>query len=457
MNRRQLLKGALAGACGAMGHATFVSGAATLLATGRAATDTSGYKALVCVLLAGGNDSFNMLVRRDQQGYGEYAGIRSDLALPRDALLLLDGAGSGENAGMEFGVHPGMPEIQRLYNAGKAAFVANVGTLVERVTGDGSRVPLQLFSHDDQIDQWQTSLPDQRSQTGWGGRLADLIADTNGMQTVSSSISVSGNNLFQSGRVTSEFSMNPSGGIEVMEGYRREGLFGQAITSGVDNLLQAPYANLFQRAYAEQFRQSLDAKTAFRDALLAAPTLSTQFSTNQVSQGFKAVATAIAARGALGQSRQTFFLVFGGWDHHDEVLQAQAGMLPVLSKGLDEFYQATQELGVAEDVTTFTISDFARTLTSNGRGSDHAWGGHQLVVGGAVRGGKVYGAFPEVYANNPLDLGRGRLIPTMATDEYGAELARWFGVAASELPTVFPNITRFYDIRSAAAPVGFLI
>ena len=185
------------------------------------------------------------------------------------------------------------------------------------------------------------------------------------------------------------------------------------------------------------------------------PGLTTTFSQNPISQSFQMVARTIAARATLGVRRQTFFILFGGWDHHDEVLNAQAAMLPVVSKGLSEFHAALTELGVLNDVLTFTASDFARTLTSNGQGSDHAWGGNHIVMGGPVAGGDIYGQYPQLYADNDLDTGRGRLIPTTSCDEYFAELALWFGVSPSDLPTVLPNIGRFYTPGSGP-PIGFL-
>jgi uncharacterized protein (DUF1501 family) len=185
------------------------------------------------------------------------------------------------------------------------------------------------------------------------------------------------------------------------------------------------------------------------------PPLATRFSDTSLSRKFRMIALTIAAREALCVRRQTFFVEFGGWDHHDEVILKQAAMLPVLSRALDEFHGALTELGVADLVTTFTASDFGRTLTSNGRGSDHAWGGNHLVLGGGVAGGDIYGRFPGLYLGNPLDTGRGRLIPTTSVDEYFAELALWFGVSTADLPLVLPNVGRFWTPGSASPPLGF--
>ena len=417
------------------------------------------YRALVCILLAGGNDSFNMLVPTGSSEYGNYAAVRGDLALAQSALLPL---GSSGVPGRSFGLHPGMPEVQALYDQGDLAFVANVGTLVEPVTlstyeAGSASLPLGLFSHSDQIAQWQTALPDQRSVTGWGGRLADVLSELNGSQQISMNISVAGSNLFQNGSQTVEFSVSPAGGAVTIDGYEGDSVLDQLRTVGIDSLMNDRYKNLFETAYADKVRSAIDGNKLFEQALGAAPVLTTQFSAAPLSQSLRMVAQTIAAREQLDMKRQTFFVLLGGWDHHDETLGNQADMLPLVSQALDQLYAATVEMGVEDQVTTFTISDFGRTLTSNGRGSDHAWGGNQIVMGKAVKGGQIYGDYPSLYAGNPLDVGRGRLIPTTAVDEYFCELALWAGVDASQLDLVLPNLDRFYDTAQGAAPIGFLM
>jgi uncharacterized protein (DUF1501 family) len=227
-------------------------------------------------------------------------------------------------------------------------------------------------------------------------------------------------------------------------------------TEAIDGLLGVPYPHLFETTFAARMRSAIDAHVEFSPAIAAVPPLATQFSNTTLSRRLRMIALTIAARDALCMRRQTFFVEAGGWDHHDEVLQNQEAMLPVVSRALSEFQSALDELGVADQVTTFTASDFGRTLSSNGRGSDHAWGGNHLVLGGSVQGGDIYGSFPALHAGSPLDTGRGRLIPTTSVDEYFADLALWFGVPAADLDLVLPNLERFYAADSSVPPIGML-
>ena len=416
------------------------------------------YKALVCLFLAGGNDSFNMLVPRGATEYAEYAAVRADLALPVSSLLPITLANPD---GQEYGVHPGMPEVQQLFSQGDLAFVSNVGSLVEPTTkadilNGSAHLPLGLYSHSDQIAHWQTSTPDRRIAQGWAGRMADLLQSSNSDSTVSMNISLGGTNVFQSGTQVVPYSIRSSGtGSIGIEGFGGSSVFQQLQTAAINSMVDLQYQNLFMDALAKTSRGAIDAHALFSSSIAAVPPLTTQFSPNGVSESFHMVARTIAARQALGARRQTFFIMFGGWDHHDEVLNAQNMMLPIVSKALGEFHSALTELGVLQDVVTFTASDFGRTLTSNGQGSDHAWGGNHMVMGGPVVGGDMYGTFPRLFADNDLDTGRGRLIPTTSCDEYFAELALWLGVSPSELSTVIPNIERFYSPGSGA-PIGFL-
>lgn len=419
---------------------------------------TDDYRALVCILLAGGNDSFNMLVPYDQDQYSAYRAIRSDLALPRPSLLPLAGS---TTSGRRYGVHPGMPELEQLYAAGELAFIANVGTLVEPVDASsvesGGRLPLGLFSHSDQIAQWQTAVADRRIASGWGGRTADLLSSLNQSRDISMNISLSGTNLFQSGNSVVEYAIEAEGdGAPGIEGYNGEEPFSMLQTAAIDSMLSNNYANLFRRAYAERLRSAIDSQAIFTQALATTPPLATDFSSNELSAAMRQIARVIGARDQLGMRRQTFFIEFGGWDHHDEVLNNQAQMLPVVAKALAEFRSGMIELGVHNQVTTFTTSDFGRTLTSNGKGSDHGWGGHQIIMGGAVQGGQIYGSYPELSNTNPLALERGVYIPTLSVDSYFAELALWFGVQPSELDAVLPNVRRFYSPESGSAPIGFM-
>jgi uncharacterized protein (DUF1501 family) len=416
------------------------------------------YKALVCLFFNGGMDSFNLLVPRGQAEYDEYAQVRRDLALPQDMLLPITPATPD---GREYGLHPNVPELQTLFGSGELAVLANVGTLVEPTTlqqyqSRSVRLPLGLFSHSDQTMHWQTSLPDRRASVGWAGRMADLLYGMNDNPNISMNISLAGTNVFQSGMNTFHYSISENGSRN-LRGYNGTSLEDMVRTEAIDGLLGLTYQNLFERAFAARMRGAIDAGVEFNAAIESLPPLQTQFSDTRLSQQFRMVAQTIQAREILGFRRQTFFISMGGWDHHDEVLLNQENMLPIVSAALGEFQSAMIELGVQDDVTTFTASDFARTLTSNGRGSDHAWGGNMLIMGGAVRGGDLYGGYPELYQGNSLDTGRGRLIPTTSVDEYFAELALWFGVPRPDLELVLPNVRRFYDPVSVAPPVGYLL
>ena len=424
-----------------------------------AAADTSGYRALVCILLAGGNDSYNMLLPVDADQFAEYQALRADLALPTGAALPL--AGTAPN-GRRYGVHPGMPELQALYDAGEVAMLANIGTLLEpfdlAAFGAGTAsLPLGLFSHSDQINQWQTGVADARIAQGWGGRIGDLMQGVNMANGISMNISLSGTNVFQSGDQVTEYSIESSGdGATGINAYDDGTPFGDFRKLMVDDLLAVSQSQILRREYGTRLRKAIDSQAVFVAALQASTPPGTEFSDNPFSQSLRQIARVIGARNALGAARQTFFLTVGGWDHHDEVLNNQAAMLPMISKGLQEFRDALSELGVFNEVTTFTISDFGRTLTSNGRGSDHGWGGHHIAMGGAVNGGQIYGDYPLLQAASPLDVGRGIYAPTTSVDEYFAELALWFGVLSGELDQVLPNVRRFYLPESGTPPLGFL-
>jgi uncharacterized protein (DUF1501 family) len=420
------------------------------------AAGPTDYKALVCVLLAGGADSFNMFVPYDAARYSAYASFRADLALAHDTLLPL--IYTGPNA-ETYGVHPGLGGAKSLFDQGKLAFITNVGTLAEPTdkvsyAAGTVRLPLGLFSHADQISQWQTSVPDRRIATGVAGRMADIVTAGAPQGPISMNISVSGSNVFQTGQVVTDYSLDATDGVRLVAGYRDANA--AVFTTALDTMLAASYNDPFRRSYAKNLRNAIDSGIAFKAALDAAPLLNTTFSSGLFSTSLAQIAKVISVRDVLGSGRQTFFVSVGGWDHHDDVIANQARMLPAIGQGLAEFRQALVELGVDDQVTTFTISDFGRTLTSNGKGSDHGWGGNQLVMGGAVAGGNVYGAYPDLTPDNGLDVGRGRYIPTTSVDAFYAELALWFGIAPGELDLVLPNIRRFYSPESMTPPVGFM-
>tara|TARA_R110002110_G_scaffold415561_2_gene650957 strand:- start:188730 stop:190070 length:1341 start_codon:yes stop_codon:yes gene_type:complete len=428
------------------------------LARNLAAQSADDYRALVCVLLAGGNDSYNMLVPLDMDHHARYAALRSDLALDRSSLLPL--AGSADD-GRRYGLHPGMSALQTLFAQGDAALLSNVGTLIEpfdpvAVDNGNARTPLGLFSHADQIAQWQTAIYDDRVAQGWGGRAADLLQGVNVANGISMNISLSGNNIFQSGNDVAEYAVEADGdGAVGINGYDDGTQFGEYRKATIDALLAVEQPNILRREYRNRLFGAIEAQQVFSAALATAPGIASPFSEDYFAQSLRQIARIIAVRDTLGVKRQTFFITVGGWDHHDEVLQNQAAMLPQISGGLLQFRNALQELGVADQVTTFTTSDFGRTLTSNGKGSDHGWGGHHVIMGGAVNGG-YFGAYPDIRPGNPLDVGRGIYAPTTSVDEYFAELALWFGVPRSQLATVLPGVGRFYAPSSTRMPLGFM-
>jgi uncharacterized protein (DUF1501 family) len=441
------------------------------LAQGVAASSTPAtgeYRALVCLFLAGGNDSFNVLVPREPSAYAAYQSSRSDLALSPAQLIDIHPVGMPD-----FAVHGAMPELANLFETSKAAFVANVGTLIEPVQNRAQveqnlkRLPLGLYSHSDQIEQWQTSVPHSRSGIGWGGRMADLLKDLNANQTVPMQISLDGSNVWQTGNSVAEYSITPDGAV-ALNGYnaawQQDQDLQNALSAAVDSQLALQYTNLLAQTFNARKKQALDAYNIFASATAAPLPAGVTFPSTYVGRRLAMVARAIQGRAAMGACRQTYFVQWGGWDHHNEVLESQAAMLPQISAATGAFYDAMVALGVENQVTLFTASDFGRTLTSNGRGSDHAWGGNQIVVGGAVKGKRIYGQYPSLAVNpdsgpevNPLDTGRGRFIPTTSCDEFFAELALWLGVSRSSLPLVLPNVANFLSTSGTTAPVGFLL
>ena len=459
MSRRRFLGQA---SCAAIGSTALFNTLLNLRMAGTAAGQSIGggndYRALVCLFLAGGNDSFNMLVPRGAAEYAEYAAIRRDLALPQNELLALNPLNS---IGKQLGAHPNMPEVQALFEAGKLSFVANVGTLVERITkaqyeNETVPIPLGLYSHSDQIQQWQTSVPDRAVGLGWAGRSADLLYTLNQNQEISMNISLGGSNVWQAGQQVVEYAISNDGSIG-LDGYEGTWNYNHVRGAAIDSQLDLEYRNLFEKTFAQKSRSSIDAHYHFMEAINAAPALTTTFPANSwLGDNLRMVARTIAAHQLLGVRRQTFFISIGGWDHHDEVLNNQQAMLADVSAGIGAFHAALVELGLDNAVTLFTASDFGRTLTSNGAGSDHAWGGNHIVMGGGVNGKRIFGQYPDLFEDNALDTGRGRIIPTTSVDEYFADLALWLGVDKGNLPLVLPNIERFYNLNSSTNPLGLM-
>ncbi len=463
MSRRRFIGQA---SCAALGTTTFFStlfnlGMANATAGYNAQRYSAGnndYKALVCILLAGGNDSHNMLVPSDNAAYNNYAATRTNMALAQNSLLGINPLTYNNGT---FGVHPNMPEVQSLFNTGKLSFVANVGTLVQPTSPqqylNGSvTLPSGLFSHSDQIQQWQTSVPQTTSASGWGGRVSDILQSMNTNQNISMNISLSGRNIWQSGSNTSEYTiLNTGTGSIGIEGFNGTDMIDQVRTSAVNSMLNQQYQDIFKKTYAQTVNNAQDSHDIFSTAV-SGSNLTTVFSANELSQSLQMIARTIAVRDTLGMCRQTFFVVYDGWDHHDELLNNYSQMITVVSKAMGEFNAAMEELNVWDKVTTFTVSDFARTLTSNGNGTDHAWGGNVMVMGGGVKGGDIFGFYPSLAQSNSQIVENSVVVPTISTDEYFYELGKWFGVPDSEANMILPNLGNFYSTSSGAAPIGFM-
>jgi uncharacterized protein (DUF1501 family) len=440
------------------------------------------YRAIVCLFLSGGNDSFNMLApysgasSTHADSHAEYAASRGNLALDKADFHEIHPLNTPDRT---FGVHPSMPNLASRFEAGDAAFVANVGTLIEpvqnrsQVIAASKLLPLGLYSHSDQIEQWQTSVPHSRTGIGWAGRMMDLIKSVNPGQAVSMNVSMDGSNVFQSGVTGAEYavspgnSQEPEGGATALAGYLRDydanNNFANAASAAVDGMLAQQYNHLLQETWQTKRRTALDAYEQYSAATAGALPGGVVFPNTSLGRQLRQVAKAVMGRNGLGAFRQTYFVNRGGWDHHSDTVPLQEAMLAEVDGAIGAFWQQLVALGVENQVTLFTGSDFGRTLTSNDRGSDHAWGGNHFVMGGSVVGRKIYGSYPSLAVNpesgtesNPLDTGRGRMIPTTSCDEYFAELALWLGVPQSSLPLVLPNIGNFFASNSATPPLGFL-
>ncbi len=451
-SRRAFLKRGAALSAAAAGAAPWALG---LAAMGEAAAATAtDYKALVCVFLYGGNDYANTLVPYDQASYDTYLGFRSNIAIDRSTLAptVLNPAVPLAN-GRQFALAPGLAPLVPIFDAGKMTVLLNVGTLVQpttkaQYTAKSVPLPPKLFSHNDQQSFWQASSPEGAS-SGWGGRMGDLYAAGNGNSTFTC-ISVAGNAVYLSGRTAVQYQVTTTGAVPV-NGIK-SALFGSSACSAeLQNLMTATRSHLLEDEYARVTRRSIDAGDQLTSAL-AGVTVSTVFPAgNSLASQLKAVANMIAARDALGAKRQVFFVSLGGFDTHDSVTSAHPGLMTTLGGALSAFYQATVDLGVADKVTTFTGSDFGRTLLSNTNGSDHGWGGMQFALGGAVLGRSFTGTAPVLGNNGVDDVGQGRLLPAISVDQFGSTLASWFGVSPTDQATVLPNLHNF-----STTNLGFL-
>lgn len=442
------------------------------------ATD-GDYKALVCVFLFGGNDYANTVVTYDNDSYDKYSAIRGGgpgrtaggIALAQAALtptLLVPTTAPVDPQGRvrQYALHPAMTGLANLFNSGQAAVQLNVGPLVKpltRVQYDSTdRLnyprPPQLFSHNDQQSIWQSSSP-EGSKIGWGGNVGDLVIPPNPQlngNSLFTGISVSGNTVFLAGDRALQYQVSTRGAIKIRPATDTTVYGSATLPAAIKALIQQGSAHTLENEYNLVTQRAIGAEAAIT-AALALPEPVTTFEADGLSQQLKMVARLIRGRATLGARRQVFFVSMGGFDLHDNLIAQQPLLMGRLSAAMTAFYNATVELGVANQVTTFTASDFGRTLSSNGDGSDHGWGSHHLVVGGAVRGKAFYGTPPPVNISNGTrvggvrvytpeeewHVGQGRLLPSTSVDQYAATLARWFGVTDAELPGILPNIVNF--------------
>jgi uncharacterized protein (DUF1501 family) len=437
-----------------MSHLGLVSALAQKKSRAKNAGDD--YKALVCVFLNGGNDANNMVVPKYNAGYAEYGAARAaqGLAIPQAELLSM----MPPSLGLEFGLHPRLAELHQLWGQNKLAVVSNVGTLVQPLTKaeylSGAPRPDQLFSHSDQVAQFRTAISNNTSTTGWGGRLADRTAGINGGAAIPMITSVAGVTVFSNGVTSSPLIVEPSPTplnlVLTLNGFgttsdelaRKTGM--QRIrTEDLDKTLIQATGFLTQQAVDASERLSID------------PVLTATFPNTTLGNQLKQVAKIMKFRTALNMSRQIFFVQLPGFDTHGGQIAGQGNLFLQLSQALKAFYDETVAQGVSGSVTTFTMSDFSRTLnpagTGGNAGTDHAWAGHHLVMGDAVAGGNFYGRptangsiFPTLVNNGPDDVSnRGRFVPTVSVDMYAATMARWFGLTDAEMSLVFPSINNF--------------
>ena len=419
------------------------------------------FKALVCVFLYGGNDSWNMVVPTSTAEYDHYyasrgGGTPSSLALEKSSLLEIT-RGDWAASNLRYGFHPSMSGLRQLFNEGRAAVVPNVGPMIKPLTKqqfqetppDSRDIPPQLFSHFDQVEQWATLRGRALLKTGWAGRISDVMANDIGNQPIPVNVSLYGQSLFQTPGNSDQYVMG-EGGVEFPAGLgviddqqeRRS-----VVLTQLNEVLQSASGTYYERGYARVQKRAINYAETIGGALSKAPEIRAFSNPEQITSlwvQLRTVAKMIAQRSTLNMSRQIFFVGLGGFDSHDRQLADHPRLLGDLSRSVKAFHDAMLELGVAEQVTLFTQSDFGRTLTSNGDGSDHGWGGAQFVLGGSVRGGKFYGEYPSLAIDGPLTLPFGGVVvPTVAADQYAATLARWFGVPHSSLPAVAPNLPNF--------------
>ena len=432
---------------GIAGVATpFVS---SLAAIGEAAAATAGdYKALVCIFLYGGNDHANTMTPYDQASYNLYQAARSNIALTRDQLAagVLNPV-SALAGGRQYALAPAMQPLLPLFNQGKLAAVMNVGTLVQpttkaQYTANSVKLPPKLFSHNDQQSYFQASNP-EGATSGWGGRIGDLLQSGNGSATLTC-INASGNAVYLTGKSAVQYSIG-TGGPAALLGNGTSVFGSSAAVSSLKSLMTSGNGHLIGNEHAIVSKRALDTYAQVTTALAGAPVANFNlFPTgNPLADQLKIVARMISVSSELGAKRQVFFVSLGGFDMHENLATTHPAQIGLVANAMKAFYDTTAALGVADKVTSFTASDFGRTLTSNTSGADHGWGSMHFVMGGAVKGQRIYGTPPAIGNGTVDDVGQGRLIPTVSVDQYASTLASWFGVGTGDMTTVLPNMGNY--------------
>ncbi len=445
INRRNFLKWNLATVLGSSSLLQVFGS----IPVARAASINNEYKALVCVFLFGGNDSFNMIAPKNSSAYIKYSNIRQGIAINRNDLLAI--SPQTYDDGNTYGFHPSMPEIQQLFNQNKLSVIANVGTLAEPLTkaqyeAKTKKIPPQLFSHADQQDLWMKASTDTINPFGWAGRMTDFMYPNPSLApNPAVNLTTWQANLWQAGIRHSMYEI-PADGVEPLYfpwhpgEYTMEQAYRDIYELGTEDnhILLSHFADIQQRS---------DSLTEIiSNALKNVPSFAANFpNNNQLSKQLEMVAKLIAIRNNLDSNitRQIYFVGFGGWDTHDNQTTQHSQQLEHLSKSLNAFYAALEEQGLSNQVTTFTASEFGRSMTPNNNGTDHGWGGHNLVMGGSVNGGDFFGAMPRLQQNSPDAVEDGRIIPTISVEQYAATMANWFGLSSSEINSIFPNLHRF--------------